>query len=106
MALFEVALDDAPYNFTTQLSADGSIWTLRFTYIARSDRYSLDILDSESQPVLSGLECAAYEQLNRRILSRMRGSLFFLSDKPSESYATRFTLGRSFKLYYQTFEEA
>ena len=88
------------YNFSQTVSLGGLFFSLRFTYIDRAESYVMDILDSSGNLLEAGLPCVTDVQLNRRILSKMSGVLFFQSTDKSISEANRTSLGTKVKLFY------
>ena len=99
---FEIPVKTNFYNFSQTVNLGGFFYTLRFNYLPRKQSYTLDILSDTDEVLESGLPCVVDTQLNRRIINRMRGCLFFQSQDPTISYADKLTLGTSVRLFWYT----
>ena len=97
---FEIPLKTNLYNFSQTVSLATSEYNLRFQYQGRKQTYVLDIMDSGGGLLEAGLPCVVNVQLNRRIVKKLPGVLFFQSSDPRLSYADTTSLGTKVRLIY------
>lgn len=96
---YEISLRQNFFNFVSYVPLGPVTIGLRFTYSERADRFILDLLHANGEPLDMGLECATGVALNDRIRDLVPGTLFFHSSD-GKSYATKRSLGTTFRLYY------
>lgn len=95
------ARNDIPwYKFKITLS--GTIYTLRFRYNVRMQRWIMDISDASDQDIVNGLPLILLRNLNGRFaLATLPPGTFFITDDTNQgTQPTRYSFGTTHTLFY------
>lgn len=95
------ARNDVPwYKFKITLS--NVIYTLRFRYNVRMQRWIMDIADASDNDIINGIPLLLLRTLSDRfvIASLPVGTLFVTDDTQQNTQATRYSFGTDHTLFY------
>lgn len=102
MTMFIVpARNDLPW-YRFKLSLSGVIFTLRFRFNPRMQRYVLDVADASNNDVLNGLVLLIQRDLTGQfVISGLpTGTLFVTDDTGKDSQPTRLSFGNDHTFFY------
>lgn len=103
MAILEIPVraDIPAYQF--QITLDGTVYTLKFRFNVRMDRWIMDIADTDEEAILSGIPMLYGLPLVQRFeLEELPPGKFVVVDETGEERnPTRTGFGDDFKLLYE-----
>lgn len=95
------ATNDVPwYNFKVTLS--GTLYTLRFRFNTRMNRWILDLADAQNNDILNSLPMLINRNMNGRFVTPdlPPGFLFCTDDTNQGTQPTRYSFGKDHSLFY------
>lgn len=102
MTFFEIpARNDLPW-YTFKITLSGTIFTLRFRFNTRSQRWILDVADSSNNDILDGIPLLIGRNLTGQFVipGLPVGFMFVTDDTNEDTQPTRFSFGQDHSIGY------
>lgn len=95
------ARNDIPW-YTFKITLSGLIFTLRFRYNVRMQRWIMDIADASDQDIINGLPLLILRNLSGRfVLATLPPGIIFVTDDTNQgTQPTRYSFGTTHTLFY------